>query len=107
MAVAERSDDFGAVAVFQCADDPLAVHGVVIADDDPHLSLTDVQWVLGHAHLTTTQLYLRSRPDEVIAKVLEHHRARAERPPAPRVPPGAPGYPADVLEALLGGGRRG
>ena len=75
--------------------------------DDPHLSLTDVQWVLGHAHLTTTQLYLRSRPDEVIAKVLEHHRARAERPPAPRVPPGAPGYPADVLEALLGGGRRG
>jgi integrase len=75
--------------------------------DDPHLSLTDVQWVLGHAHLTTTQLYLRSRPDEVIAKVLEHHRARAERPPVPRVPPGAPGYPADVLEALLGGGRRG
>ena len=75
--------------------------------DDPHLSLTDVQWVLGHAHLTTTQLYLRSRPDEVIAKVLQHHRARAERPPAPRVPPGAAGYPADVLEALLGGGRRG
>ena len=26
--------------------------------DDPGLSLTDVQWVLGHAHLTTTQLYL-------------------------------------------------
>jgi integrase len=24
--------------------------------DDPHLSLTDVQWVLGHAHLTTTQI---------------------------------------------------
>ena len=75
--------------------------------DDPGLSLTDVQWVLGHAHLTTTQLYLRARPDEVIAKVLEHHRARAERPPAPVVPPGAAGYPADVLEALLGGGRRG
>ena len=75
--------------------------------DDPHLSLTDVQWVLGHAHLTTTQLYLRARPDEVIAKVLEHHRTRAERPPAPLVPPGADGYPADVLEVLLGGGRRG
>ncbi len=72
--------------------------------DDPHLSLTDVQWVLGHAHLTTTQLYLRARPDEVIAKVLEHHRTRAERPPAPLVPPGADGYPADVLEALLGVG---
>jgi hypothetical protein len=28
---------------------------------DPQLSLTDVQWVLGHAHLTTTQLYVESR----------------------------------------------
>ena len=26
--------------------------------DDPQLPLTDVQWVLGHAHLTTTQMYL-------------------------------------------------
>jgi hypothetical protein len=25
---------------------------------DPLMPLTDVQWVLGHAHLTTTQLYL-------------------------------------------------
>jgi hypothetical protein len=25
---------------------------------DPQLPLTDVQWVLGHAHLSTTQLYL-------------------------------------------------
>ena len=25
---------------------------------DPELSLTDVQWVLGHARLSTTQLYL-------------------------------------------------
>ena len=75
--------------------------------DDPHLSLTDVQWVLGHAHLTTTQLYLRARPDEVIARVLQHHRTRAERPPVPLVPPGAAGYRADVLEVLLGGERRG
>jgi len=75
--------------------------------DDPHLSLTDVQWVLGHAHLTTTQLYLRARPDEVIARVLHHHRTRAERPPVPLVPPGAAGYRADVLEVLLGGERRG
>jgi site-specific recombinase XerC len=25
---------------------------------DPQLPLADVQWVLGHAHLSTTQLYL-------------------------------------------------
>src|ERR1035441_7487850 len=24
---------------------------------DPHLTLADVQWVLGHAHLTTTEIY--------------------------------------------------
>jgi site-specific recombinase XerC len=28
---------------------------------DPLMPLTDVQWVLGHAHLTTTQLYLNSQ----------------------------------------------
>jgi len=29
---------------------------------DPQLPLTDVQWVLGHAHLSTTQLYLTRCP---------------------------------------------
>ncbi|MFJ5105466.1 tyrosine-type recombinase/integrase [Streptomyces sp. NPDC088554] len=28
---------------------------------DPHLTLTDVQWVLGHTHLTTTEIYLDPR----------------------------------------------
>jgi integrase len=69
--------------------------------DDPGLSLTDVQWVLGHAHLSTTQLYLRPRPEEVVARVLEHHRTRTERP---ILAPPAGGYSADVLETLLGGG---
>jgi integrase len=69
--------------------------------DDPGLSLTDVQWVLRHAHLTTTQLYLRPRPEEVVARVLEHHRTRTERP---ILAPPAGGYSADVLETLLGGG---
>ncbi len=39
---------------------------------DPQLSLADVQWVMGHAHLTTTELYLTPGNDEVIAGVLAH-----------------------------------
>jgi integrase len=41
---------------------------------DPQLPLTDVRWVLGDAHLSTTQLYLTPMPGEVIAAVLAHHR---------------------------------
>ena len=46
---------------------------------DPQLPLCDVQWVLGHAHLSTTQLYLTPAPNEVIAEVLAHHRRRQHR----------------------------
>ena len=71
--------------------------------DDPRLSLTDVQWVLGHAQLTTTQIYLRPREDEVIARVLDHQRTRREagRGTAPITPVG--GYRPEVLRTLLGG----
>ena len=68
---------------------------------DPHLTLADVQWVLGHAHLTTTEIYTAPAPDEVIAHVLAHHerqRAGQGRPPAPP----APGYRPEVLAALFG-----
>jgi hypothetical protein len=44
---------------------------------DPSMPLTDVQWVLGHAQLTTTQLYLCPVPEDVIASVLAHHARRA------------------------------
>ena len=43
---------------------------------DPALPLADVQWVLGHARLSTTQLYLTPMPGDVIAGVLAHHRRR-------------------------------
>jgi integrase len=43
---------------------------------DPLLPLTDVQWVLGHAKLSTTQVYLTPMPGEVIEQVLAHHRRR-------------------------------
>ena len=40
------------------------------------MPLTDVQWVLGHAHLSTTQLYLTAPGEDVIASVLAHHARR-------------------------------
>ncbi|MCA1706165.1 MAG: tyrosine-type recombinase/integrase [Actinobacteria bacterium] len=40
---------------------------------DPQMTLTDVQWVLGHAHLSTTQLYVTAPVEEMIAAVLAHH----------------------------------
>lgn len=71
---------------------------------DPSLSLTDVQWVLGHAHLSTTQIHLRPREGEVIiARVLEHHNQRRQPPTnSGPVTPLAAGYRPEVLRALLG-----
>ena len=37
---------------------------------DPQMPLTDVQWVLGHAHLSTTQRYLNPVTEDVIAGLL-------------------------------------
>lgn len=71
--------------------------------DDPSLSLTDVQWVLGHANITTTQTYLRPREEEVIGRVLAHHRDRGERPAPPPMPVDRAGYSPEVLALLFGG----
>ncbi len=65
------------------------------------MPLTDVQWVLGHAHLSTTQLCLPADRDEVIEHVQAHHARRAksaERPPAPP----AAGYNPESLNNLFG-----
>ena len=67
---------------------------------DGQLSLADVQWVLGHAHLTTTELYLTPTQDEVIEGVLAHHARQSrtrETPPQP-----APGYDPQSLSVLFG-----
>ena len=73
--------------------------------EDPSMSLSDVQWVLGHAHITTTQIYLRPREEEVVSRVLAHHRDRAERPTPQPPPPDTAGYSAEVLAVLFGGPR--
>jgi integrase len=72
--------------------------------EDPALPITDVQLVLGHALLTTTQLYLTPRKEDVIRRILAHHdeqvrQARQRAAPAP-----APGYRPESLDVLFGNG---
>ncbi|MGW4895841.1 tyrosine-type recombinase/integrase [Kitasatospora sp. NPDC004240] len=67
---------------------------------DPALSITDVQWVLGHLHVATTEQYLEPAQEEVVAQVLAHHARQAAEPPRPVMP--APGYRPEVLQTLLG-----
>ncbi|MGW1617324.1 tyrosine-type recombinase/integrase [Streptomyces sp. NPDC002285] len=69
---------------------------------DPGLSLTDVQWVLGHASLTTTQIYLTPDKGEVIENVIAHHARQAAKPKKPVEPRPGPGYRPEVLDTLLG-----
>jgi integrase len=70
--------------------------------EDPELPLTDVQWVLGHAQLTTTQIYLTPRKEDVIRRVLDHHTEQTRRAAEQRVPVVAPEYRPETLEVLFG-----
>jgi integrase/recombinase XerD len=70
---------------------------------DEHLSLRDVQVILGHAHLSTTAgTYMVEEEDAVVRRVLEHldrlEQRRAEPPPG-----AAGGYDAADLSVLFGG----
>ena len=67
---------------------------------DPDLPITDVQWVLGHAHLSTTQMYVSAPTDEVIASVLAHHARRGVTSTEPAA--GSAGYRAESLDVLFG-----
>jgi len=65
-----------------------------------------VQFVLGHAALTTTQIYLTPRKEDVIRRLLAHH-AEATRRAAQRVVPApAAGYRPETLEVLFGAGSK-
>jgi site-specific recombinase XerD len=64
---------------------------------DPAFTLVDVQTILRHASVTTTQIYTRPRLEDLLGKVLEHFA----RPTPP--PPGLdPGYDAAAVHELLG-----
>ena len=67
---------------------------------DPKMPLTDVQWVLGHAFLSTTQQYLNPVTEDVIAGVLAFHARQLLRDPTPAP---APGYRPESLQILFGG----
>ena len=64
-----------------------------------------MQWVLGHARLSTTQKYVTPLPGDVIASVAAFHARRA----APQVTPGggdrdvlSSGYRPESLKILFG-----
>ncbi|QDY12002.1 site-specific integrase [Micromonospora sp. HM134] len=69
---------------------------------DKNLTLRDVQVILGHAHLTTTQVYLEEDDHEVIRRVHQHLTAKEE--PAPQTSRASmpDGYAEADLAVLLG-----
>ena len=68
---------------------------------DPAFTLVDVQTILRHASVTTTQIYTQPRLEDLVGKVLEHYA----RPPASG-PTIEPGYDAAAVRELLGSRRR-
>jgi hypothetical protein len=64
------------------------------------LKITDVQWVLGHAHITTTEIYTAPTAEEVVPQVLAHHARQSAQAALP--PAAAPGYRPEVLQTLFG-----
>lgn len=73
--------------------------------EDPGLPLTDVQWVLGHAHLGTTQIYLTPRKEDVIRRVVAHHAEQTRAAQRAQAAP-APNYRPESLDVLFGKDRR-
>jgi site-specific recombinase XerD len=70
--------------------------------EDPALPLTDVQFVLGHALLSTTQIYMTPRKEEVIRRVLAHHAEQTRQATELVTPPVASGYRPEALQVLFG-----
>lgn len=70
---------------------------------DQSLSLPDVQRVLGHANLSTTQHYVRQQDVDLLARIAEHLSERSK----PMSPPETPKlrYESADLNELLGDGQ--
>jgi site-specific recombinase XerD len=70
--------------------------------EDSSLPLTDVQWIMGHAQLATTQIYLTPRKEDVIRRVLAHHAEQVRQAERRVRPAPAPGYRPETLDVLFG-----
>ena len=68
---------------------------------DPGVPLTDIQWVMGHAHLSTTEVYLNPQLRDVVETMLAFY---AKGPGLPAPP--TSGYRQESLDALFGGDAR-
>jgi integrase len=78
--------------------------------NDPGMSVSDVQAILGHAWITSTQVYLSPRAEDVFAHAqadFQRLRDRAEDPPPPpaHLPASALSYDPGDLDELFGGAR--
>jgi len=69
---------------------------------DPNMPLTDVQWVLGHTHLSSMQRYLNPLTEDVIASVLAFHDRQRQASGGPG--PAAALYRPESLATLFGAG---
>jgi integrase len=71
--------------------------------EDPNMPLVDIQVLLGHAHLSTTERYLRLRLEQLVRQVRRHHQQRSanqSRPAAKAQPVDA--YAAGDMQELFG-----
>jgi integrase len=67
---------------------------------DPGVPITDVQWILGHQSLSTTQIYVTPTAEDVIETALAYHQ-RARQPESRPEPPSAR-YRPESLDVLFG-----
>lgn len=68
---------------------------------DPGMLLTDIQQILGHRHLSSTQIYLNPLPEDVIASAIAYFQRRGRAAPAAG-PAVAAGYNPESLNILFG-----
>jgi hypothetical protein len=61
-----------------------------------------VQFVLGHAQLTTTQIYTTPRQEDVIRRLLAHHAGQTRQAAGRARPAPVPGYRPETLDVLFG-----